>query len=75
MVVLGNAIERAGLVDKKTVRDALASTDIVTFYGPVKFSPNGMNQARNVPIIQVQDGKVKVLSPDNIKNAEFRLIK
>jgi len=47
----------------------------VTFYGPVKFSPNGMNQARNVPIIQVQDGKVKVLSPDNIKNAEFRLIK
>jgi len=75
VVVLGNAIERAGLVDKKTVRDALASTDIVTFYGPVKFSPNGMNQARNVPIIQVQDGKVKVLSPDNIKNAEFRLIK
>jgi len=75
VVVLGNAIERAGLVDKKKVRDALASTDIVTFYGPVKFSPNGMNQARNVPIIQVQDGKVKVLSPDNIKNAEFRLIK
>jgi branched-chain amino acid transport system substrate-binding protein len=75
MVVLGNAIERAGSADRDKVRDALTSTDIVTFYGPVKFSPNGMNQARNVPIIQVQDGKVKVLSPDNIKNAEFRLIK
>ena len=43
VVVLQNAIEKAGSTDKKKVRDALATTDISTFYGPVKFSANGMN--------------------------------
>ena len=73
--LLRNAIERAGSMDKTKVRDELASTDIVTFYGPIKFSPNGMNQPRNVPIIQVQSGKIKVLQPNEIKNADLMLIK
>ena len=34
VVVLQNAIERAGSTDKKKVRDAIAKTDISTFYGP-----------------------------------------
>jgi branched-chain amino acid transport system substrate-binding protein len=75
VVVLGDAIERAGSIDKAKVRQALSSTDIVTFYGPIKFSPNGMNQARDVPIIQVQDRKVKLLSPAEIKNAELQAMK
>lgn len=74
-VVLQNAIERAGSTDKAKVRDALAKTDIVTFYGPVKFSPNGMNQVRNVPVIQVQDKKIKILQPEAIKNADLQLFK
>lgn len=73
--VLQNAIERAGSTDKAKVRDALANTDIVTFYGPVKFSPNGMNQVRNVPIIQVQDKQIKILQPDEIKNADLQIMK
>lgn len=74
-VVLQNAIERAGSTDKAKVRDALAKTDIVTFYGPVKFSPNGMNQVRSVPIIQVQNKKIMILQPDEIKNATLQLMK
>jgi branched-chain amino acid transport system substrate-binding protein len=74
-VVLQNAIERAGSIDKDKVRDALAKTDIVTFYGPVKFSPNGMNQVRSVPIIQVQNKKIMVLQPDEIKNASLEIMK
>ena len=74
-VVLGNAIERAGSLDRAKVRAALAATDITTFYGPIKFSPNGMNQSRAVPIIQVQEKTVKILGPDNIKNSDLRLIK
>ena len=74
-VVLQNAIERAGSIDKDKVRDALAQTDIVTFYGPVKFSPNGMNQVRSVPIIQVQNKKIMVLQPDEIKNASLEIMK
>jgi branched-chain amino acid transport system substrate-binding protein len=74
-VVLRSAIERAGTLDKAKVRDALAATDIGTFYGPIKFSPNGMNQVRDLPIIQVQDKDIKVLHPGDIKNADLKLIK
>jgi branched-chain amino acid transport system substrate-binding protein len=47
----------------------------MTFYGPVKFSANGMNLARDLPIIQVQDKQIKVLAPADIKNGEIVLIK
>lgn len=73
--VLQNAIERAGTLDKAKVRDALASTNVSTFYGPIKFSPNGMNEVRDLPIIQVQDGKIVVLSPTDIKSGELQLMK
>jgi branched-chain amino acid transport system substrate-binding protein len=75
VVLLQNAIERAGSTDKKKVREALAKTDIMTFYGPIKFSPNGMNAPRDLPIIQVQDRTIKVLGPSDIKNAEMVMIK
>jgi branched-chain amino acid transport system substrate-binding protein len=74
-VTLQNAIERAGTTDKKKVRDALAATDIGTFYGPVKFSANGMNLSRDLPIIQVQDKHIKVLAPAEIKNGSMTMIK
>ena len=75
VVVLQDAIERAGSTDKKKVRDALAKTDVSTFYGPIKFSANGMNLARDLPIIQVQDRQIKVLAPSDIKNGEMSHIK
>ena len=64
-----------GSIDRKKVSEALAATDISTFYGPIKFSPNGMNQPQDLPIIQVQDKAVKVLAPSDIKNGEMALIK
>lgn len=67
LVVLQKAIEKAGTTDKAKVRDALAATDLTTFYGPVKFSANGMNGGRELPIIQVQGGKVVPLFPAAIK--------
>lgn len=74
-VLLQNAVERAGSIDKKKVRDALAATDIQTFYGPIKFSANGMNQTRDLPIIQVQGKDIKVLHPADIKNTDLQIIK
>lgn len=71
MIVLQKAIEKAGTLDPKKVRDAIASLDITTFYGPIKFSANGMNQPRDLPIIQVQNGSVAVLFPDDIKNGNI----
>jgi len=74
-VLFQDAVERAGSIDKKKVRDALAATDITTFYGPIKFSPNGMNQVRDLPLIQVQDKAIKVLAPADIKNGDMTMIK
>ena len=75
VVVLADAIERAGSTDKKKVRDALAATNVATFYGPVKFSANGMNETRDLPIIQVQDKRIKVLHPADVKDGEMMLMK
>jgi branched-chain amino acid transport system substrate-binding protein len=75
IIVLADAIERAGTVDKAKVRDALAATNVNTFYGPVKFTANGMNQVRDLPIIQVQNKTIQVLNPTDLKNGELHLIK
>ncbi len=72
LVALQKAIEKAGTLDKAKVRDALAALDIVTFYGPIKFSANGMNGGRDLPIIQVQGGKPVLLYPENIKQANLK---
>lgn len=71
LVALQKAIEKAGSKDRAKVRKALASLDIVTFYGPINFGANGMNQVRKLPIIQIQNGKAKVLAPDDIKQAKM----
>lgn len=69
VIALQKAIENAGSIDREKVRQALRELDIVTFYGPIKFGPNGMNQVRALPIIQIQGGKPVVLAPDDIKQA------
>lgn len=73
--VLVSAVQTAGSKDKGAVRDALAATDILTFYGPIDFGDNGMNQGREMPIIQVQGEEIKVLYPASIANADMKMIK
>ncbi|VFR26923.1 Putative branched-chain amino acid transporter substrate-binding protein [plant metagenome] len=70
LIALQKAIEKAGTTDKAKVRDALATLDIETFYGPIKFGANGMNAGRDLPIIQVQNSKVVVLFPEAVKQAD-----
>tara|TARA_R110000787_G_scaffold263946_1_gene369877 strand:+ start:30080 stop:31294 length:1215 start_codon:yes stop_codon:yes gene_type:complete len=72
--VLVNAVQKAGSTDKKAVRDALAATDVLTFYGPIDFGDNGMNQGREMPIIQVQGDDIKVLYPASIADAQMKTI-
>ena len=75
LVALQKAIDKAGTIDKAKVRDALASLDIMTFYGPIKFGPNGMNGTRVLPIIQVQGGKVVMVYPDSVKQSALQAVK
>jgi branched-chain amino acid transport system substrate-binding protein len=67
------AIERAGSLDKDKVRDELAKMDIVTFFGPVKFGPNGQINSLEPPVFQIQGAKPIVLFPQVIKQGELKL--
>ena len=72
-VVLQLAIEAAGTLDKKAVRDELAKMDTMTFFGPIKFGPNGQEIALDPPVFQVQDGKQVVILPEAIKQGTLKL--
>lgn len=61
--VFKDAFERAGSLDKEKVRDAIAATDMKTFYGGVKFSEAGNNIAKPMVLRQVQGGTYNVVAP------------
>jgi branched-chain amino acid transport system substrate-binding protein len=67
------AIERAGSLDRDKVRDELAKLDVVTFWGPVKFGPNGQINSLEPPVFQIQNAKPVVLFPQPIKQGELKL--
>ena len=63
VIVWKEALEKAGSLDPEKVRDALAATDIETFYGPIKFSEAGNNIAKPMVLRQIQGGEYKVVAP------------
>ncbi|MBT4888183.1 MAG: amino acid ABC transporter substrate-binding protein [Rhodospirillales bacterium] len=58
-----DAIQRAGSFDTDKIRDALAATDLATFYGQIKFSEAGNNIAKPMVLRQVQNGKYVAVAP------------
>ncbi len=63
--VFKDAFERAGSLDKEKVRDAIAATDLATFYGNIKFSDAGNNIAKPMVLRQIQGGEYNVVAPSN----------
>jgi len=61
--VFKDAFERAGSLDKEKLRDAIAATDLQTFYGGVKFAPEGNNIAKPMVLRQIQNGEYNVVAP------------
>lgn len=72
-VVLQLAIEAAGTLDRKAVRDALAKMNTVTFFGPIKFGPTGQVISLDPPVFQVQKGRQVVILPAAIKQGDLQL--
>jgi branched-chain amino acid transport system substrate-binding protein len=58
-----DAIGRAGSLDRDKVRDAIAATDLMTFYGPIRFDAAGRNVAKEMVLYQIQGGDYKVVAP------------
>jgi branched-chain amino acid transport system substrate-binding protein len=69
--VYQRALEKAGSLDPKKVRDAIAATDLMTFYGPIKFDQRGVNIGKSMAVVQIQNGKPQVVYPASAATAKL----
>jgi len=74
LAVYKNAIEKAGSLDPKKVRDEIAKTNIETIYGPVQFNPNGQIKGTSV-VLQIQGGQVYQVYPNGAKKPIYPMPK
>jgi branched-chain amino acid transport system substrate-binding protein len=80
-LVLGDALKRLGKKpalapeDRVALKDAIAETDIQTFYGPIKFEKEGNHYHDNIQpvpvLIQIQGGKTIAVGPKEAAAADF----
>ncbi len=63
VLVWKEAFERANSFDTEKLRDALAETNMQTFYGNIKFDLTGKNIAKPMVLRQIQNGKFNVVAP------------
>ncbi|HVC11030.1 MAG TPA: amino acid ABC transporter substrate-binding protein [Burkholderiales bacterium] len=61
--IWADAFQRAQSFDTEKLRDALAATQMQTFYGNIKFDSTGKNIAKPMVLRQIQDGKYVVVAP------------
>ncbi|MBI2219215.1 MAG: amino acid ABC transporter substrate-binding protein [Candidatus Rokubacteria bacterium] len=60
--ILAAAITRGGSLDRDTIRDAIAATDMTSVIGPVKFRPDGTGVVQAV-FVQWINGKQQLVWP------------
>lgn len=70
VMVYADAIQRAGSLDVDKVRDAIAATQLQTFFGNVKFDDSGKNVAKPMVLTQVLKGQYTVVAPTKWAVAE-----
>lgn len=63
VLTFADAFERAGSLDTAKVRDAIAATDLETFFGRIDFDETGKNIAKPMVLFQVLDGEYAVVAP------------
>ncbi|MGQ0749430.1 MAG: amino acid ABC transporter substrate-binding protein [Betaproteobacteria bacterium] len=63
VLVWKEAFERADSFDTDKLRDALAATQMETFYGKIDFDKTGKNIAKPMVLRQIQDGEFVVVAP------------
>jgi branched-chain amino acid transport system substrate-binding protein len=73
-VVLQMAAEKAQSIDPIALRDALVGLDILTFYGPIKFGPNGQIESQKCPVFQLQGGKRIIVAPADVSQGNLQII-
>ena len=62
VIVWKDAFERANSFDTEKLREALAETDLMTFYGRIKFAPTGEIISKPMVLRQILNGKFVVVN-------------
>ncbi len=71
VIVYQKAIEKAGTLDPKKVRDAVAALDFMSFYGHIKFDSRGVNIYKPMAVEQLQpDGNKYTVYPTDVAEKE-----
>src|SRR5467141_552211 len=68
-LALQRAIENAGSLDPKKVRDALAALDVTVFFGQIKFDSRGINIYKPMVVAQIQNGVHHTVFPADVDYA------
>jgi len=75
MYVVADALKRAKSFSPNDIRDALAATDMMTAFGPVKFISYGkkkqQNKLPNTFVVQWQNGKMETVWPEAFAKKKF----
>jgi len=69
-LALQRAIENAGSLDPKKVRDALAALDVTVFFGQVKFDSRGLNIYKPMVVEQIQNGVHHTVFPTSVADTK-----
>jgi branched-chain amino acid transport system substrate-binding protein len=70
VLVYADALARAQSLDPAKVGQALAETELETFFGPIKFDETGRNMAKPMVLTQIRHGKYEVVSPKRWAHTE-----
>ena len=65
------AVEIAGTTETDAVREALYALEADTFYGRISFDERGVNTAKPMGTVQVQDGRIRVVAPGEAAVADL----
>jgi branched-chain amino acid transport system substrate-binding protein len=69
-LALQRAMENAGSLDPKKVRDALAALDVTVFFGQIKFDSRGINTFKPMVVEQIQNGVHHTVFPPAVADAK-----
>lgn len=73
VLLIADALERAGSADPQDLRDALSESSLdplLAYTGPIEFDETGENVNAAPIVTQVQDGSVVQVYPDELAEAE-----
>jgi branched-chain amino acid transport system substrate-binding protein len=64
MLILTEAVKKAGKLDREAIREQLTKLDMTTHYGRYKVGPDGFNSGKGLLMFQIINGKRKLVWPD-----------